>query len=134
MTTSVPSPQLPPYTILGGEPTVRALVERFYDQMDLDPRFARLRAVHGATLNEARTKLYEFLSGWLGGPPIYIEKYGHPRLRARHLPFRIGTIERDQWLACMGEAMDELGVTGPVRDHLNQSFSGTADWMRNVDE
>jgi len=117
---------------VGGEARVRELVDRFYDLMDLEPAYARLREVHGDTLESARDKLFWFLCGWLGGPNHYIERFGHPRLRARHLPFRIGIAERDQWLACMGQAMQECGVDPALRERLAESFAGTADWMRNV--
>lgn len=120
-----------PYEWIGGEPKVHALVERFYDLMDLEPAYADLRAVHGATLDNARQRLFWFLSGWLGGPDHYIERFGHPRLRARHLPFPIGIRERDQWLACMEQAMVETEVPEPLRHRLNASFFQTADWMRN---
>jgi len=120
-----------PHARLGGDAAVRALVERFYDLMDLEPGYARLRAVHGNDLANARDKLYWFLSGWLGGPNHYIERFGHPRLRARHLPFAIGSIERDQWLACMNQAMLEQGVDEELRLRLIKAFFQTADWMRN---
>lgn len=119
------------YDWLGGDAAVRSLVDRFYDLMDLEPAYTELRAVHGSTLDEARDKLYWFLSGWLGGPNLYIEQFGHPRLRARHLPFSIGIIERDQWVACMSRAMSELGVDPDLQARLQQSFFQTADWMRN---
>jgi hemoglobin len=120
-----------PYALLGGEAAVRALVDRFYDLMDLEPQYRELRAVHGNELTDARNKLYWFLSGWLGGPNHYIERFGHPRLRARHLPFAIGVVERNQWLACMDQAMRELEVADWLRERLSQSFFQTADWMRN---
>lgn len=120
-----------PYALLGGEQAVRALADRFYDLMDLEPQYRELRAVHGNDLTDARNKLYWFLSGWLGGPNHYIERFGHPRLRARHLPFAIGVVERDQWLACMDQAMGELDVPRWLRERLNESFFQTADWMRN---
>ena len=119
------------YTLLGGDARVRELVDRFYDLMDLEPAYAELRAAHGTTLDDARDKLYWFLSGWLGGPSLYIERFGHPRLRARHLPFAIGIKERDQWVACMDQAMGETGVPADLRVRLRESFMGTADWMRN---
>jgi hemoglobin len=121
-----------PYAWIGGEEKVRALVERFYDLMDLEPGYAALRATHGTTLEQARQKLFWFLSGWLGGPQHYTERFGHPRLRMRHLPFRIGIQERDQWLACMDQAMGEVGVDEALRARLRDSFFQTADWMRNV--
>ena len=119
------------YEWLGGEARVRALVDRFYDLMDLEPNYQALRAAHGPTLDTARDKLYWFLSGWLGGPNLYIEQFGHPRLRARHMPFSIGIQERDQWVACMAQAMNELKVDPDLANRLNQSFLQTADWMRN---
>ncbi len=120
------------FELIGGEAQVRAVVDRFYDLMDLEPGFARLREVHGASLDSARDKLSWFLCGWLGGPDHYIERFGHPRLRARHLPFRIGIAERDQWLACMAQAMRECEVDAALQTRLAESFAGTADWMRNV--
>jgi len=120
-----------PFERLGGEPAVRALVERFYDLMDLEPGYRELRAVHGASLDAARDKLFWFLCGWLGGPSHYTDRFGHPMLRARHLPFRIGIRERDQWLACMQQAMRETGVEAALAQRLAESFFGTADWMRN---
>ena len=119
------------YTLLGGDARVRELVDRFYDLMDLEPAYAELRAAHGTTLDDARDKLYWFLSGWLGGPSLYIERFGHPRLRARHLPFAIGIKERDQWVACMSQAMVEVQVPDALVQRLQQAFMQTADWMRN---
>ncbi|MDE2298945.1 MAG: group II truncated hemoglobin [Burkholderiales bacterium] len=116
---------------LGGEPAVRALVDRFYDLMDLDPAFAALRALHPTTLDASRDKLFWFLCGWLGGPQHYTDRVGHPMLRARHLPFSIGVRERDQWLACMHQAMTELQFEPQFAQRLGESFFATADWMRN---
>lgn len=136
--TNVPNPtqtaeraQDTPYARLGGEAVIRALVDRFYDLMDLEHQYAQLRAVHGSDLASARDKLFWFLSGWLGGPSLYIERFGHPRLRARHLPFAIGTVERDQWMACMNQAMVETGIDEDLRLRLVQAFFQTADWMVN---
>lgn len=120
-----------PFERLGGEAAVRALVDRFYDLMDLEPAYARLRAVHPTTLEGSRDKLHWFLCGWLGGPNHYIDRFGHPRLRARHLPFSIGIAERDQWLACMQQAMGEMGVEPALAERLADAFFNTADWMRN---
>ena len=129
---SSPSPDpVTPFDQLGGEAAVRTLVDRFYDLMDLEPAYTRLRAVHGSTLDEARDKLHWFLCGWLGGPDHYIQRFGHPRLRARHLPFAIGSVERDQWLACMYQAMQEVQVPAALAERLERSFFDTADWMRN---
>ena len=121
----------PPFEQLGGEAGVRALVDRFYDLMDLEEDFAGIRKLHPVLLDDSRDKLFWFLCGWLGGPNHYIERFGHPRLRARHLPFPIGSSERDQWLVCMARAMNDVGVPHPLFDRLLESFHGTADWMRN---
>ena len=115
----------------GGEAAIRALTERFYDLMDLEPDYSALRAVHGSDLSNARQRLSWFLSGWMGGPQHYTERFGHPMLRARHLPFSIGITERDQWLACMDRAMQETGLEEALRTRLRESFFQTADWMRN---
>ncbi|MEP6873959.1 MAG: group II truncated hemoglobin [Burkholderiales bacterium] len=120
-----------PFERVGGEPAVRALVDRFYDLMDLDPALTELRALHPTTLDGSRDKLFWFLCGWLGGPQHYTDRFGHPMLRARHLPFSIGIKERDQWLACMRQAMLEVGLEPALATRLGESFHGTADWMRN---
>ncbi len=119
------------YQRLGGEVAVAALAERFYALMDAVPQFRELRELHPADLNESREKLFLFLSGWLGGPDLYVQRHGHPRLRARHLPFAIGSRERDQWVACMLMAMQELGVEEGLQEQLLQNFFHTADFMRN---
>ena len=121
-----------PYEWIGGETKVRALVDRFYDLMDLEAKYAQLRAAHGTELERARQNLFWFLCGWLGGPQHYTDRFGHPRLRMRHMPFQIGTVERDQWLACMDQAMGEVGVPADLRTRLRESFFQTADWMRNT--
>lgn len=129
--TEVSTPQITPFELIGGEPRLQALTERFYALMDLEPGYAELRATHGSTLDEAQQKLFWFLCGWLGGPDYFVERVGHPRLRARHLPFSIGIKERDQWVACMNQAMGEVEIPEPLRARLNESFMQTADWMRN---
>jgi hemoglobin len=90
-----------------------------------------LRAAHGPELGNAREKLKMFLTGWMGGPQHYTEQFGHPRLRMRHMPFSIGIAERDQWVACMDQAMQETRVDATLRTRLKDSFMQTADWMRN---
>ena len=121
------------FDLVGGEARVRALVDRFYDLMDLEPAYHELRVLHPQSLDGSRDKLFWFLCGWLGGPDRYVERFGHPRLRARHLPFAIGQAERDQWLACMDQALVEQGVSESLRQRLQQAFFQTADWMRNRD-
>lgn len=121
-----------PYEWIGGEAVVLALCERFYDLMELEPAYAALRSVHGPDLTQARQKLFWFLCGWLGGPSYYTDRFGHPRLRMRHMPFAIGIRERDQWLACMDQAMQETGIDPDLRERLKASFFQTADWMRNI--
>jgi hemoglobin len=128
-----PSPFATPFEWIGGEARVRELTESFYDLMDLEPNYAVLRGVHGPDLSNARQRLFMFLCGWLGGPSYYTDQFGHPRLRMRHMPFPIGVKERDQWLACMSQAMQEVGVPEELQQRLNQSFFQTADWMRNKD-
>ena len=119
------------YQQLGGEVRVRELVDRFYDLMSLETEYSVIRGLHASDLTHARDKLFWFLSGWLGGPQLYVERFGHPRLRARHLPFSIGEPERDQWMACMVQAMEEIGVAEDLRRILTASFYKTADFMRN---
>lgn len=120
------------YERLGGEAGVRRLVDRFYDLMDTLPEAAVIRALHPADLAGSREKLFMFLSGWLGGPPLYIEKHGHPRLRARHLPFPIGEAEGNAWMLCMEHALSEFELDSMLRDQLLHSLRQTANHMRNV--
>ena len=119
------------YDMIGGAQRLRELVERFYDLIELEAEFVGIRALHPSPMDGAREKLFLFLSGWMGGPDLYVERYGHPRLRARHLPFAIGTSERDQWLRAMAWAMEDIGIDAALRLRLMESFYQTADWMRN---
>jgi len=119
------------YEQLGGAEKLRELVDRFYDLMSLEADFHGILQMHPKPIESSRDKLFWFLSGWMGGPNLYIEKFGHPRLRARHLPFKIGISERNQWLICMGTAMQDVQIDDKLRDQLLQSFYETADWMRN---
>jgi hemoglobin len=116
---------------LGGETGVRRMVDAFYDDMHSMPDYAGIRALHPDDLAGSRDKLFWFLCGWTGGPDHYISRFGHPRLRARHLPFPIATDERDQWLACMDGALRGCEVAPALRQHLMRAFFQTADWMRN---
>jgi hemoglobin len=123
-----------PYEALGGADKLRALVDRFYELMDAQPEFYAIRKLHPRELSGSAEKLYLFLSGWLGGPPLYQQKFGHPFLRARHLPFPIGAAERDQWLACMRQALQDLGVEAGLGAALADAFGRTAEHMRNRPE
>lgn len=124
----------PHYEMIGGESAVRSLVDRFYAIMDTDPAASGIRKLHPDDLSGSREKLFLFLSGWLGGPQLYVEQYGHPRLRQRHMPFPIGEAERDQWMHCMKQALQESGIDRQLRDHLTASFFKTADFLRNKQE
>ncbi|HTY03602.1 MAG TPA: group II truncated hemoglobin [Rhodocyclaceae bacterium] len=119
-----------PYQRIGGEPVVRAIVHRFYELMDTLPEAQTVRRMH-TDLAASEEKLYMFMTGWLGGPQLYAQKYGPPRLRASHLPFAIGTAERDQWLLCMRQAMEENVEDKPQLAALDQALSDLADFMRN---
>lgn len=119
------------YSRLGGETGVRQLVDRFYDRMAELPAAETVLKMHPADLSDSRDKLFKFLSGFFGGPSLYIKQYGHPMLRARHLPFSIGEAERDQWLLCMNQAIDELVDDPQLATQLKTSFFRTADHMRN---
>ena len=119
------------YQLIGGEPTVHAIVRRFYQLMDTLPDTAAIRRMHAADLSASEDKLFRFLSGWLGGPQLYVEKYGQPRLRASHLPFAIASAERDQWMLCMRTAMEENVDNVELRTSLLKSLGDLADFMRN---
>lgn len=119
---------------LGGEPGIRRLVDAFYDRMDAEPAYAGIRALHPPRLDGSRDKLFWFLCGWSGGPPHFEQRFGHPRLRARHLPFAIGVAERNQWLGCMVQALDDCAVSATTRAALWEPLAGLADWMRNQPE
>ena len=132
--TGSPSPapaQSTPYELIGGEAAVRQLVDRFYDLMDSAPEAATIRALHAKSLKASREKLFLFFSGWMGGPQLYVERFGHPKLRMRHFPFSIGVRERDEWLWCMGRALAEQEMPDYVRAHLLQRLQQLADHMRN---
>ena len=112
---------------------MRALVDRFYDLMELEPQFRAIREMHPPSTEGSRDKLFWFLSGWTGGPGLYMERLGHPMLRARHLPFSIASAERDQWLRCMALAMQDEGFPEDLQERLMHAFFQTADWMRNTE-
>lgn len=120
------------YDRLGGEAGVRELVTRFYDRMDQDPCAELIRGKHPAELSNARLKLFEYFTGWFGGPPLFIDKYGHPRLRARHNHIQIGLKDRDQWLLCLYGALDQMNIDPTLRADLLEKIEPMADHMRNL--
>jgi len=119
------------YERIGGEAKIRQLVEAFYRHMDELPETYGIRKMHAEDLSGSRGKLFEFLSGWMGGPQLFVEKHGQPMLRRRHLHFSIGDAERDQWLMCMKLALTEVVESEPLRDELYAAFVKVADHMRN---
>lgn len=122
------------YERIGGAEKVRALVKRFYQLMDELPEMYGVRKLHATDLKSAEDKLFMFLSGWMGGPPLFVEKFGHPRLRQRHIPFAIGTAERDQWMLCMTQALQDMVEDEVLRKELAAAFYKVADFMRNQAE
>lgn len=119
------------YEAIGGDPTVRALTSRFYRLMDTLPEAARCRAVHPPSLEGSEAKLYDYLTGYLGGPPVYVEKYGHPRLRSRHFGAAIGPAETSEWLLCFRRALDETVENAKLRDIIWPPIERLALHMRN---
>lgn len=122
-----------PYLLIGEEKGIRRLVDRFYHHMDTLEEAKNCRELHVGSLEPVKEKLFMFLSGWFGGPPLFTESFGHPKMRRRHFPFEIGTIERDEWLLCMRKAMDDLKLNGEFDQYLWQSFTSFAEHMRNRD-
>jgi hemoglobin len=127
-----PAESATPYLAIGGEPCVRRLVQRFYALMDELPEAYGIRKLHPADLAGSEEKLFMFLSGWLGGPPLYVQKHGHPALRARHLPFPIGSNEAAQWMLCMRQALDEIVTDAALRTWLDKKLTDVAAHMRNA--
>jgi hemoglobin len=127
---TTPPPPVP-FDLIGGADGVRRLVDRFYDLMDTAPEAVHVRALHATSLKMSREKLHLFLTGWTGGPQLYVERYGHPALRARHLPFPIASRERDEWLWCMDHALDDQPMPDDLRAYLRQRFHALADHMIN---
>lgn len=121
------------YERIGADEGLKLLVKLFYDNMESLSEAKTIRDLHAKDLRSAREKLFMFLSGWMGGPDRYIAAFGHPRLRARHLPFPIGPEERDQWLMCMRKALQELDIDTMFKEQLMSSFTQTANHMMNND-
>jgi len=120
-----------PFERVGGQPTVDRIIDAFYDNMDTLPEARIIRALHPEDLGATRVVLKKYLAEWLGGPSAYSQERGHPRLRARHLPFSIGDEERDAWMFCMRRAMEDVVTDAVAREWILQKLTGVADWMRN---
>lgn len=130
MTTNI---TMTPYEALGGEAGVQRLVHRFYELMDELPEAYTVRQMHPESLAGSAQSLFEFLSGWFGGPDLYVAKKGHPRLRMRHAPYAVGPVERDEWMLCMTQALTEQ-ITDPVfLDTLINTFAQMANHLINTD-
>ena len=119
------------FELLGGEDGVRALVDHFYDLMDSAPEARHVRALHATSLKSSREKLRLFMTGWTGGPPVYVQAYGHPQLRMRHFPFAISPRERTEWLWCMDRALDAHQMPDDTRTVLRARLYALADHMVN---
>lgn len=122
---------LTPYDVIGGEQAILSLVDRFYFYMDILPEAQGIRSMHQPNLASAKDKLFKFLSGWLGGPNLFVEEFGHPMLRARHLRFAIGEPERDQWLLCMNKALAETTMDPRLRTNIQEALQHLATHMIN---
>ena len=120
-----------PYELMGGESAILSLVDRVYFYMDTLPEAEGIRKMHALSLSNAKDKLFKFLSGWLGGPDLFIQEFGHPMLRRRHFPFAIGGAERDQWMICMNKAMEEITMDNSLRDSLLEALGQLATHMIN---
>jgi hemoglobin len=122
------------YDAIGGDAAVVTLTTRFYELMDTLPEAARCRALHPADLSGSREKFYEYLTGWLGGPPLYTDKRGHPMLRRRHLGASIGAVERDEWLLCFRQALEETVAHPKLREIILEPITRLAHHMQNREE
>lgn len=118
-----------PYERMGGAEAVRRLTERFYDIMDEAPEAAGIRVMHGGDLAPMREKLFDFMSGWLGGPNLYFTRSDAKCLGSAHSPYTIGKSERDQWLACMHRALLEEGVDLQLRERIDAALFKVADML-----
>ena len=122
------------FQFLGGRKGVRRLVDRFYDLMLTLPEAKDILVMHPEDLASSRDKFELFLCGWFGGPQLYMQKYGHPRLRARHLPFAIDSKARDAWMLCMRQSLQEQITDDDVRQQIEAVFARMANHMRNIED
>ena len=123
--------EMTPYQALGGEAGVKRLVHRFYELMDELPEAYGVRQLHPSSLEGSAQSLFEFLSGWFGGPPLYMAKKGHPRLRMRHAPYAVTQVMRDEWMTCMTQAIKEQVAESALRERLITTFAQMADHLVN---
>lgn len=130
-TAEASEPRPSPYDLIGGEAVVRRVVDRFYDIMDTEPAAAGIRGMHGKDLAPIRGLLFEFLSGWLGGPPLYFQRPGHKCIMSAHRPYPIGEAERDQWMMCMRRALADCGVSEELRTLLDPAFLRMCEAFRS---
>lgn len=119
------------YELIGAADGLRAVVDRFYDLMDADPTYEPIRSMHQPDLGAIRTGLFEYLSGWLGGPQLFAERKGSPCIVGAHLPFRIDARAADLWLDCMTRAMEEAGVAERYREALLPPLGHITQMLRN---
>ena len=129
MNSSKPDPT--PFEQIGGQLTVDRIIDLFYDRMDSLPQARIIRVMHPEDLGATRAVLKRYLAEWLGGPQAYSQERGHPRLRARHLPFSIGDEERDAWMSCMRGAVEDVIADVAIREWILEKLLGVATWMRN---
>lgn len=122
------------YEAIGGDEAVKRLVRRFYELMDSLPEARHVRATHPESLARAEDRLYDYLTGWLGGPPVYVEKYGHPRLRSRHFVASIGKVEVEEWLLCFDRALDDTVSHPKLREIIREPITRLAWHMQNRDD
>ena len=121
-----------PYEILGEE-GVRQLADAFYEAMDRLPQAEAIRAMHAENLDEIKKKLATYLTGWMGGPPVYLAINGTVCLTDPHAPYRIGPKERDQWLLCMDAALEDIGASEELKQMLKEPMFRVADTVRNAE-
>ena len=119
-----------PYDTIGVE-TLNHLIHAFYRRVGKHPNLAPIFPYY---LTETARKQEQFMTQFLGGPPLYTEEHGHPMLRARHMPFEITQTRAKEWLQCMEDAMDEVGLSGSIRDFYFSRLVQTAEHMINTDE
>lgn len=124
--------QISLYQMLGGEAPLRRLTRRMYELMATLPEAKAARDVHPPDLAGSEQKFFEFMSGWLGGPQLFVERHGAPMLRRRHFVAKIGEAERDAWLLCFELALDETVANAKLRETLREPIRRLADHMRNV--